>query len=93
VRGVVFDYASFVNAVITFVLTAAAIYFLVVIPVKIVEERRRRGQEEGPADPTDVQLLTEIRDLLREQAAGRTTRYPGRDDPGGAAGRIPQQDR
>jgi large conductance mechanosensitive channel len=93
VRGVVFDYASFVNAVITFVLTAAAIYFLVVIPVKVVEERRRRGQEEGPADPTDVQLLTEIRDLLREQAAARTTRYPGRDDPGGAAGRIPQQDR
>jgi large conductance mechanosensitive channel len=94
VRGVVFDYASFVNAIITFVLTAAAIYFLVVIPMKVVEERRRRGQEEGPADPTDVQLLTEIRDLLREQAAaGRATSYPGRDDPGGAAGRIPQQDR
>jgi large conductance mechanosensitive channel len=104
VSGVVFDYASFVNAVITFLITAAVIYFLVIVPLKIVEERRRRGEEEGSADPTDVELLTEIRDLLREQAAraaathGRgEVRSQGRDDgrgtAGGAGGRIPQQDR
>ena len=92
VSGVVFDYASFINAIVTFVLTAAVIYFLVVIPLKAVEERRRRGQDEGPADPTDVELLTEIRDLLREQAA-RPGPPPGRDDTGGTGGRIPQQDR
>jgi large conductance mechanosensitive channel len=97
VSGVVFDYASFINAIITFVLTAAVIYFLVVMPLKVVEERRRRGEEEGPADPTDVELLTEIRDLLKAQARpvpgdGRDGR-DGRDDAGGAGGRIPQQDR
>jgi large conductance mechanosensitive channel len=86
VNGVVFDYASFINALITFVITAAVIYFLVVLPLKIVAERRKRGEEAGPAEPTDVELLTEIRDLLREQ--GR----PRRDD-GGTAGRIPHQDR
>jgi large conductance mechanosensitive channel len=89
VNGVVFDYASFVNAVITFVLTAAAIYFLVVCPLKVISERRKRGEEAGPAEPTDVELLTEIRDLLREQS--RSSRGP-RDD-GGTAGRIPHQER
>jgi large conductance mechanosensitive channel len=67
VNGVEFDYASFINAVITFVLTAAVIYFLVVLPLKTISERRKRGEESGPAEPTDVELLTEIRDLLREQ--------------------------
>jgi large conductance mechanosensitive channel len=89
VNGVVFDYASFVNAVITFVLTAAVIYFLVVYPLRVISERRKRGEEAGPAEPTDVELLTEIRDLLREQA--RSSRGP-RDD-GGTAGRIPHQER
>ncbi|WP_433801064.1 large conductance mechanosensitive channel protein MscL [Actinomycetospora sp. CA-084318] len=87
VNGVVFDYASFINSVITFVITAAVIYFLVVLPLKIIQERRKRGEEAGPAEPTDVELLAEIRDLLREQARG-----PRRDD-GGTAGRIPHQDR
>ena len=69
-------------------------YFLVVMPLKALEERRRRGEEEGSADPSDVELLAEIRDLLREQAApGRSASGPGRDDTGGTAGRIPQQDR
>jgi large conductance mechanosensitive channel len=89
VNGVTFDYASFVNAVITFVLTAAVIYFLVVLPLKVVQERRRRGEEAGQAEPTDVELLIEIRDLLKEQSQARR---PGRDD-GGTAGRIPHQER
>ncbi len=92
VRGVAFDYAGFVNALITFLLTAAVIYFLVVTPLRIVEERRRRGEESGPADPTDVELLAEIRDLLRAQAA-RSSSGDGRDTAGGAGGRIPHQDR
>lgn len=90
VRGVAFDYAGFLNAVITFLITAGVIYFLVVTPLRIVEERRRRGEEEGSAEPTDVELLAEIRDLLREQA---TRPGDGRDTAGGAGGRIPHQDR
>ena len=81
---------GFVGASIaTLIFAATAIYFLVVFPLKIVSERRRRGEEAGPADPTDVELLTEIRDLLREQAHPRRG---GRDD-GGTAGRIPHQER
>lgn len=69
VNGVEFDWASFVNSAITFFITAAVVYFLVVWPMKWLQERRRKGEEDGPADPTDIELLAEIRDLLREQAA------------------------
>lgn len=85
VNGVEFDYASFINAVITFLITAAVIYFLVVYPLEIVAARRKRGEEEGPAEPTDVELLTEIRDLLRDQAAASPARH-AQDTPGGQAG-------
>ncbi len=91
VNGVSFDYASFINAVISFVITAAVVYFLVVMPLKVIQERRKRGEEAGPAEPTDVELLTEIRDLLREQS--RAPRGGGRDEDGGTAGRIPHQER
>lgn len=61
------DYASFLNAVVTFFITAAVIYFLVVFPMKWLQERRRRGEEDGPSESTDVELLTQIRDLLLAQ--------------------------
>ncbi|GAB4082612.1 large conductance mechanosensitive channel protein MscL [Modestobacter muralis] len=67
VNGQVFTWGAFLNQVITFVLTAAVIYFVVVVPMKIVVERRRRGEEAGPVAPTQVELLAEIRDLLRAQ--------------------------
>jgi large conductance mechanosensitive channel len=65
IRGVPFDWASFINACITFVLTAAVIYFLVVLPLNRFAERRARGEEPPPAAPSEeVKLLTEIRDAL-----------------------------
>jgi large conductance mechanosensitive channel len=41
---------DFINAVVAFVLVAAAIYFFVVMPMNMIMERRRRG--EAPPDPT-----------------------------------------
>ncbi|WP_328604490.1 large-conductance mechanosensitive channel protein MscL [Amycolatopsis sp. NBC_00345] len=63
------DFGSVINAAINFVIVAAVVYFLIVLPVKHLQERRKRGQEPGPAEPTDVELLIEIRDLLRAQSA------------------------
>jgi len=63
----VFDWGAFLNAVITFVLTAAVVYFVVVVPMKKIQERRARGEEAGPAAATGVELLAEIRDLLAAQ--------------------------
>ena len=65
VRGVPFDWASFINSCITFLITAAALYFLVVFPLNRLAERRARGEEPPPAAPSEeVKLLTEIRDAL-----------------------------
>ena len=44
---------------------AAVVYFAIVLPLNTIKERRKRGEEAGPAEPTDVELLAEIRDLLR----------------------------
>lgn len=66
-KGTFVDLGGVINAVINFVIIAAVVYFLFVLPVKKLQERRKRGQEAGPAEPTDVELLAEIRDLLREQ--------------------------
>ncbi|HEX5543251.1 MAG TPA: large conductance mechanosensitive channel protein MscL [Micromonospora sp.] len=64
-RGVEFDWAAFINAAITFFLTAAALYFFVVAPMNKLAERRKRGEEPPPAAPSEeVKLLTEIRDAL-----------------------------
>jgi large conductance mechanosensitive channel len=68
VRGAIFEWSAFVNAVITFALTAAALYFLVVLPMNKLAERRKRGEEPAPQAPSEeVALLTEIRDALRDR--------------------------
>ena len=65
VRGIPFDWASFLNACITFLITAAALYFLVIYPLNKLAERRARGEEPPPAAPSEeIKLLTEIRDAL-----------------------------
>ena len=71
VDGQYFTWGAFLNQVITFVLTAAVVYFVVVLPMKALMERRKRGEEAGPVAPTQVELLVEIRDLLRAQQEGR----------------------
>lgn len=55
-----------INAVITFIITAAVVYFLFVLPMQHIQERRKRKYG-TKSDPTSTELLTEIRDLLRAQ--------------------------
>jgi large conductance mechanosensitive channel len=65
INGVLFDYAAFINAVITFLLIAATLYFLVVLPMNKLAERRARGEEPKPKAPSEeILLLREIRDAL-----------------------------
>jgi large conductance mechanosensitive channel len=59
-----------ITAIINFVIIAAIVYFVFVLPMQTILERRRRKDPAVAADPTDIELLTEIRDLLREQWGG-----------------------
>ncbi len=60
-----FLYGDFINVLIAFVSIAVAVYFFVVAPMNSVAARRRRGQpDEAEQISEEVQLLTEIRDLL-----------------------------
>ncbi len=61
INGSVFQYGLFVNALISFLLIAAAIYFIVIVPMNKLAERRARGH--APEDPTTKQCpecLSEI---------------------------------
>ena len=88
VRGEQFMWASFVNALVTFVLTAAVLYFFVVPPMNRLAERRKAGQEPEPTAPSEeVLLLTEIRDALNRGAVPqqRPSSSADTDSPAGPA--------
>ena len=67
-------FGAFLNALITFVITAAVVYFVFVLPLKTLNEMRKKGEAppEAPAvvEPEDVVLLREIRDLLSQRSSG-----------------------
>ena len=64
---------AFITAVITFVITAAVVYYLIVAPMKKLQDMRARGKEPEPEAVTeDVRLLQEIRDLLAEHGSNGT---------------------
>ncbi len=64
-QGAVFAYGNFLTVVVNFVILA----FIIFLMIKGVNSIRRE-QDEAPAEPAappaDVQLLTEIRDLLKK---------------------------
>lgn len=76
----VIDFAAILTAIINFLIVAAVVYFLLVVPFKLIQERRKRGEEAGPAEPTEVELLVQIRDLLLQREGGGAHRnaVPGR---------------
>ena len=60
------DFAAIINAAIVFFLTAVVVYFVLVVPMQKLQERRKRGEEPEPEALTlDQELLTDIRDALR----------------------------
>ncbi len=49
INGSVFRYGEFINALISFLIIAAVVFFLVIVPVNKLVERSRK---EPPPDPT-----------------------------------------
>ncbi len=71
INGVVFDYGTFISAIINF-LIMALILFLMIKAVNTLMSIGKKKEEEKPAAPPpptkEQELLTEIRDLLKAQA-------------------------
>jgi large conductance mechanosensitive channel len=60
---------NFIQAIISFLLTAMVLFFILKAfnSFKKKEEEKPAAPAEPPAPPADVQLLTEIRDLLKNK--------------------------
>jgi len=67
---------SFLNAVISFLIKAAVVYFVIVKPFQAVMSRMYPPAKPGdpPPPPPDIQLLTEIRDQLKKNASAAGAR-------------------
>ena len=68
INGSQFLIGDFINNVVSFVIIAAVIFFLVVKPMNTILARVARKTLDTPSAPTKEEvLLTEIRDALRAQ--------------------------
>jgi large conductance mechanosensitive channel len=70
------DLGFFLNALISFLVLAAVVYFFVVLPYTKVKERYFPSAP--PGTPEDIKLLQEIRDLIAAQQGT----VPPTDGPG-----------
>jgi large conductance mechanosensitive channel len=65
------DVGAIINAAVVFVLTAAVVYFVLVVPMQTIQSRRAGGKDTEPEpEPltTEQELLVEIRDALRARS-------------------------
>ena len=69
INGARFTYGLFLNALISFLIVAAVVFFFVIKPMNALMTRVKRDEEPASDAPAeDIVLLTEIRDALRGQA-------------------------
>jgi large conductance mechanosensitive channel len=61
---------AWITAVISFLILAAVVYFFIVVPYTKAKEKFFPADE--PGTPADVELLTQIRDLLAGREGGTT---------------------
>ena len=65
---------AWITALISFLILAAVVYFFIVVPYTKAKERYFPADE--PGTPADIELLTQIRDLLAGNQTG-TRAGPG----------------
>jgi large conductance mechanosensitive channel len=57
-------FGAFFTVLVTVILTALAVFFFIVKPYNLYRARRDRA-EQVAAEPTEIELLAEIRDAIR----------------------------
>ena len=65
-------FGAVIGAVIQFVLVALVVYFAIIVPINYLSKLSFKKKEAGivedkPAPPTELELLTDIRDLLAKR--------------------------
>lgn len=68
IDGVDIKFGVFLTVLVNFIIVAAAIYFMVVVPMNHIIARRNAKlgiKDEEPAVDPQIELLTEIRDALK----------------------------
>lgn len=73
INGVDIKFGVFLTVLVNFILVAAAIYFVVVMPMNHMIARRNAKlgiKEEAPPVDPQLELLTEIRDALTASPSG-----------------------
>ena len=68
------DLNTVLTAFINFLIVAAVIYFIIIVPYKKLKELDTKVEEED----TELTLLTEIRDLLRQNSGPDTAASTGK---------------
>ena len=75
-------FGAVIGALINFLLIAAVVYFVIVLPLNKLKEAQDRRRAAGvpsavvPDPTTELDLLTEIRDLLAQNAAAMPEQGP-----------------
>ena len=59
-------YGSFITALVKFAAVALGVFFFIVKPFKAYQDSKAAAEEEAAEPTEDIQLLTDIRDLLRK---------------------------
>ncbi|RBP65501.1 large conductance mechanosensitive channel [Brevibacterium sanguinis] len=78
------DIGAVITAVINFLIVAAIVYFIIIVPMNKLNDLRKRGAPEEVVPPTAEDLLADIREILRTQAAGSSAAPADSTDPGDA---------
>lgn len=67
IEGIPISWGPILSASLTFLITAAVVYFLMILPMNRYKERRDAKMPPAEAVVTEVDLLTQIRDALIPQ--------------------------
>ncbi|MBW1597704.1 large conductance mechanosensitive channel protein MscL [Streptomyces sp. JJ38] len=76
IAGITIKWGSVISASITFLITAAVVYFLMIMPMNRYKQRvaARQPVDDTPPAKTELDVLSEIRDALVTQRDGSEPR-------------------
>lgn len=70
ISGIPISWGAVLSASLTFLITAAVVYFLMIMPISKYKARQAAKNPPATLDKTELEILTEIRDELIAQRTG-----------------------